>query len=209
MHALPANSNKLSVRGLEIAVTPMKKILCSALLSGVAFSAHAVPIPFEFVGSSLGASGTFALGSYSSNAGSAWLDDGESQSFVFGAVDVLGFGWGTLTLTVEFVNPAELDVGVSGPYSVIAVGIVNDGNWSGGSTDFAYTYNGYSGTARLTLSPIDDTCFLCYPTFEFVGKITNLGSSAAPVPVPAPTTLSLLGLGLLGTGAALRRHRRC
>ena len=174
------------MKGLGAAV---KKFLCTLLLSGFAFSAHAVPIPFEFVGSSLNATGAFAVGAYQSNAGSAWLDDGQSQSFLFGTVGVLG-------------------VGVGGPYSVVAIGLFNDGNWSGGSTDFNYTYNGYSGTARLAFNLIDETCFLCLPTFDFVGTITNLGSTAVPVPVPEPTTLSLLGLGLLGTGAALRRYRR-
>jgi len=193
------------MKGLGAAV---KKFLCTLLLSGFAFSAHAVPIPFEFVGSSLNATGALAVGAYQSNAGSAWLDDGQSQSFLFGTVGVLGVGAGQLTLTVDFVNPSDLGVGVGGPYSVVAIGLFNNGNWSGGSTDFNYTYNGYSGTARLAFNLIDETCFLCLPTFDFVGTITNLGSTAVPVPVPEPTTLSLLGLGLLGTGAALRRYRR-
>lgn len=184
----------------------MKKILSSLILSGIAFSAHAVPIPFEFVGGSLNATGALALGNYDANSGSAWLDDGESANFVFGTIDVLGLGRGELTLTVDFINPSDFGVGIDGPYKVFASIFFNTGTWSGGSTDFNYTYNGYTGTARLTLDPIEDACFLCWPSFDFVGSITNLGSS--PVRVPAPATLSLLGLGLLGTGAALRRRPR-
>jgi hypothetical protein len=182
----------------------MNRLLLSICLLIAAGAANATLIPFQFNGGSLSATGAIALSGYSANSGSASLDDGGSASFTFGTVSVLGGGIGNLTLGVNFVSPINGTQGVTGPYSVFAVVLYNEGHFSGGSTDFAYNYLGNVGTGRLTVNPIDARCFFCYPSFTFSGSITNLGSRATQVPEPG--TLALLGSGLLALGM-IRRHR--
>ena len=188
----------------------MKSLKSTALAIslGLLFSgtAHAIPVPFEWTGSSIEANGAVALTSYSPNAGSTLppLDYGESQEGInFGDVSVfLGIGEGTLSLSVDFITPESTTGTVTGPYTVYSAFFFSGGTWTGGSTDFAYDYLGYTGMARLTLNPIDIPIQHGYE-FSFIGSITNLGT----VPLSEPGTLGLLGFGLV-TVAAIRRKAR-
>ena len=179
-----------------------------AISLGLLFSgtAHAIPIPFEWTGGSIEATGAFALASYSPNAGStSLLDYGESQGGInFGVVSVfLGVGAGALSVAVDFITPVSTTETVTGPYTVYSAFFFSGGTWTGGSTDFAYNYMGNSGMARLTMTPIDVTPKQSGNQFSFFGSITNLGT----VPLSEPGTLGLLGFGLV-TVAAIRRKAR-
>ncbi len=182
------------------------KLAALAISLGLLFSgaAHAIPVPFEWIGSSIEASGAVALTSYSPNAGSTLppLDTGQSQDGInFGDVSVfLGKGEGTLSLSVDFITPESTTGTVTGPYTVYSAFFFSGGTWTGGSTDFAYDYMGTTGMARLDMNPIDIPIQHGY-NFSFVGSITNLGS----VPLSEPGTLSLLAFGLAGAAWVRRR----
>lgn len=178
----------------------MKQLILGMALSLFGMTAYAVPISFEFSGGSIETTGCLCLGNYSDNAGSAWLDDGESANFTFGTASVLGIGSGVLTATVDFLSPIANGESVDGHFSVASIGLLSGGKWTGGSVDFNYNTGLYMGTARLFFDAID-TGLQLGPHFKLTGSITNLGS----VSVPEPTPLALLGLGLLG----LAYRQRC
>jgi hypothetical protein len=186
----------------------MRVSIVTALFLLGTSAANAISVPFSWDGGSISATGALALAVYNPTTGSAGsLGDGEtSGSLHFGTVSVVGLGDGQLTVAVDFVapdtNPAS--PGVTGPYSVASVFIFSSGKWSGGSTLFDYSYDGYVGMARLDFDAID-TGLQIGPKFDFFGTITNLGSRPA-VQLVEPAVLVLFAIGLTVVAGFRRRE---
>lgn len=180
---------------------------CVALL-GLAASASASPILFQIGGSELDIVGLgFGDYEYHANSGSLLLDEGESQPFDFGFVDVSAFagGGGLAQLTVQLLSPT-VDGGVAsiGAFGIAAafdfgtVGI----EWFGPAT-VSYSWGGLSG-GSLSVDMFDVAGFY-HDGFTLSGRITNV---RAPVAVSEPGILLLLGSGLLATALVRRRASR-
>ena len=176
-----------------------KTSIAVAALTLVAGGAQALAIPFSWNGGSLNADGALALASYSPTSGSAGsIAVGDTVGGLnFGTVSLLGGGSGTLEIGVNFVDPNPSGQSVSGPYSVLSLGFISGGTWSGGSTDFGYSFGGYTGTARLTMDAID-TGLQFGPSFTFTGSITNLSQELASLPEPGTLAMVLFGLAAFG-----------
>jgi hypothetical protein len=185
----------------------MKKTFLLAGLTLLASAANAVPISFDILGSSLSANGSgLAISHYSDNAGIFFLDDGQSQSFTFGSVSVLGKSKGELALNIDFAAPLNDTVTGTGDYSVLGSFFYNNGKlvWDQPITA-AYNYLGNVGTFTIVFDNIKESSWFSFPTWDLTGTITNKGSTATSV--PEPSSIALLAAGLLGI-AALRRKTK-
>ena len=189
----------------------IKNSLAVAALCLLASGAQALSVPFSWDGGSLNATGALALASYSPTTGSAgFIDVGDTVSGLdFGTVSLVGVGSGTLTIGVTFVDPNASTQSVSGPYEVFSALFVSGGNWTGGSTNFAYSYGGYDGLARLTLNPVDVPLQLG-PSFNISGSITNLSqrlseNGGGNIALAEAGTLIMLMFGLAALGYTRRR----
>ncbi|TDJ48341.1 MAG: hypothetical protein E2O52_00960 [Gammaproteobacteria bacterium] len=198
----------------------MKNIVIFLVLTLLAGATHAMAVPFAWSGGSLSATNAFGLARYSASSGTtAALDVGETATWLnFGSVSVVGSGAGTLSVSVDFTTPETTTEAVSGSYSVLSFFFFSNGKWEGGSTDFAYTYLGVSGLARLAMYAFD-TGWQKGSTFTFAGAITNLSQGAGlaqttsvqdgpRVALAEPGPLALIGFGFLMIGLIRKRQTR-